>query len=107
MLLHGAQRLLGQVAQPPLLHALGGGVDRGQRIAHRRSLCFAQDSVFGMDHLKARRAAPDLPEAADVHAGLKLRLLLPRKVKEAQGELAAAVTDTHQQVSPAPERDFR
>ena len=50
--LHQAQRLVAQVAQPALLHAFGCRVDRSQRVAHRRRMRFAQDPVFGMDHLE-------------------------------------------------------
>ncbi len=55
-----------------------------------------------MDHLEARGTLAHLAEAADVHAGLELRLLLPREVKETQGELARAVADANEQVASPP-----
>ena len=46
-----------------------------------------------MDHLEAAGALPNLAEATQVHAGLELRLLLAREVKEAERKLARAVAE--------------
>jgi hypothetical protein len=53
-----------------------------------------------MNHLEAGRSFAHLAEAADTYARLELRLLLPREMKEAQRDLAAAVTYSDEQVPP-------
>ena len=59
-----------------------------------------------MNHLEAARAPPHFAETAHVHAWLKLGLLLPGEMEEAQGQLAAAVADAHEQVAAAAKRDL-
>ncbi len=54
-----------------------------------------------MDHFETDGALADLAETRQSNTGLELRLLLAGKVKEAQRELAAAVTDPHEQVAAA------
>ncbi len=99
--MHDSQYLVGQVAQPALLNALGSRINGGQRVVDRGILILAQNAVFGMNHLETGCAFAGLAEAGQAHAVLELRHLLPGKVKEAQGELAGAVADAHQQVAPA------
>ena len=72
---------------------------------------FDYDIVYEATVLRAPGAATHFAEAGDLHTGLKLRLLLPREMKETQGQMAAAIADTHEQAAPAPvdrfgEEDF-
>jgi len=57
-----------------------------------------------MDHLEAGAALADFAETGHAYPVLELCQLAAREVEETQGELPAAVTDPHEQVTPAAER---
>ena len=103
---HLLQRLQYQSAQPSLLHALRDGVNRRQAIADRYVLVGTQQSVLGVDHLDAGRPMPHVTETYNLAAFTKLRLLLSGEVEKSQGHLTAAVRDSHQQLTSAPEGDL-
>jgi hypothetical protein len=61
-----------------------------------------QDAVLRMDHLETGGAAAHFAKTGHMRPTLKLCLLLAGKMKKAEGELAATVAYSHEQVaSPA------
>jgi hypothetical protein len=52
-----------------------------------------------VNHFQACRPFTGFTETGDMNTSLKLRLLLSRKMKETQCDLAAAVVDANQQVA--------
>ena len=101
------QRLVGQIAQTPLLDSLGRRVNRRQRLIDRGVLVLSQQAVLRMNHLQARRAFAGFTEACHVNTGLELRLLCARKMKKAQRYLARAIANSYEKVTPAAIRDLR
>ncbi len=81
------------------MQPLGGGVDGGEVILHRRGIGLEQ-AVLGVVDLEPGGAGAGLAEAAHPAAGLELLLLGRREVEEAQAEDAAAVLEAHQQAAP-------
>jgi hypothetical protein len=59
-----------------------------------------------VDHFEPGAPFAHLAETAYPYAGLELGLLAAREIKEAQGQLAAAVADAYQQVAAAAKRRF-
>jgi hypothetical protein len=57
-----------------------------------------------MNHLETGLSSTNLSETGRVRAGLKLCLLLSRKMEKAQCQLTATVADSNQQIS-APAKD--
>jgi len=60
-----------------------------------------------MDHLNTHRAIASFAKTGELHTDLKLCLLLTRKVKKAQRELAAAVADSYEQITASTINNFR
>ncbi len=54
-----------------------------------------------MDHFEAGAPLANLAETGDPYAVLELGLLAAREMEKAQGQLAAAVTNAHQEVAAA------
>jgi hypothetical protein len=57
-----------------------------------------------MDYFETGAPLAYFAETGDPRTGLKLGLLAAREMKEAQGQLAAAVPDAHQEVAATAER---
>ena len=102
----GLERLGREDAQPSLLHAVGGRIDRGQRVLDALGVEAVRAPVLRVGDLQAQRAASRLAIQAQPHAADELRLLGAREVEEAQRQKAAAVADPHQQLAPTPEDDL-
>ena len=63
-LVEAGERLLGQTPERALLDALGGRVERRQRVLERTGrVVRGTHAVLGVDHLEHAGAAPHLPEA--------------------------------------------
>ena len=67
----------------------------------------SKNPVLGMHDLETEGPGPHLTVATDIDAVAELRLLLSRKMKEAQGELPTAIADSDQQTATTAKYDFR
>ncbi len=103
----GRQRLRGQVAQPPLLDAFGGGIDRRERILDGLRVRRAGIAVLRVHDLRPVLAAAHFAEAGEARAAYELLLLCAAEMKEAQRQEAGAVGEPHEQRAPSAEDDFR
>ena len=99
------QGLAAEIAPLALADAGRGGIDGGEALFHQL-ISLAYRAVLGVEHFQAAAAAPHLAEAAQAGPACQAALLGCGKVKEAQGEGAAAVLDTRHQTAPLAEYDI-
>jgi hypothetical protein len=78
--------------------------DGRERLVDGRILLRAQQAILRVDHFEPGAPLARFAETGDPHTGLKLGLLAAREMEEAQGQLAAAVADAHQEVAATAER---
>ncbi len=105
-LLKQRDRRLDERAQPPLGHAGGERVDRGERLLERRGGPGDEAAVLRVHHLEPERAAAHLAEAAQPRAAREALLLARREIEEAQREHPRAVGDAREELAAAAVDDL-